>query len=206
MNGLFLTWREDLVDLCKYITTSSCARNWHPYYIIVYDHEQTSSPLIFWTIHSSFIQLLHWAGCERSNWSQKRHTHREDHQTPPNWNISCLAVFQQKFDRAMIKSFPSVYIPSEAKHFRIIQSQSIESTNRGKGVTKRLQNEILFDSICFKWRGIGHISSRQHSVWKSPSTSTFLVKFQFSSEETPFGTKLSLNASKLMSFGFNHCK
>lgn len=60
--------------------------------------------------------------------------------------------------------------------------------------------------MCSKWRGIGRILSRQHSVWKSPSTSTFLVKFQFSSEKTPFRTKLSLNASKLMSFSFNQIK
>ena len=140
------------------------------------------------------------------NRSQKRHTHRGDHQTPPNWNISCLEVFQQKFDRAMIKSFPSVFQERPNTFVLYIQSQSIESTNWGKGVTKRLQNEILFDIMCSKWRGIGHISSRQHSVWKSPSTNTFLVKFQFSSEKTPFGTKLSLNASKLMSFGFNQIK
>ena len=41
----------------------------------------------------------------------------------------------------------------------------------------------------------------KHSVSnKSPSTRTSFLKFQFSSQKTPFGTKMSLNTSKLISY------
>ena len=52
-------------------------------------------------------------------------------------------------------------------------------------------------------RAPAHLETSTVRVKKVQAQVLFFVKFQFSLQKTPFGTKLSLNASKLMPFDFN---